>query len=86
MDLGVNVCDLEKFPKETTHISHHVFGHRKLFLVNFRLGIVIVRNDNYQSGMRVAQIILFSDGMNDFEESNSFSLILFFSYLLTIIV
>ena len=51
MDLGVNVCDLEKFPKETTHISHHVFGHRKLFLVNFRLGIVIVRNDNYQSGM-----------------------------------
>ena len=49
------MCDLEKFPKETTHISHHVFGHRKLFLVNFRLGIVIVRNDNYQSGMAYAQ-------------------------------
>ena len=58
MDLGVNVCDLEKLPKETTHISHHVFGHRKLFLVNFRLGIVILRNDNNQSDMAYAQIMI----------------------------
>jgi hypothetical protein len=50
MDLGINVCELEKFPKETTHISHHRFSHRKLFSVNIRLGIVNVRYYNYQSG------------------------------------
>jgi len=51
MDLGTNVCEIEKFPKETTHISHHVFGHRKLFSVNIRLGIVNLRNHNHQLGV-----------------------------------